>query len=238
MYDEELNDTPVATSAFWIARYPVTVAQFLAFVAATGQQIGDKDALRDPDSRPVRRLSWHEALAYCRWLMLQLQRAPALAGSPAARLIRDAGWQVSLPSELEWEIAARGGLQAQAFSWSDVPDAERANCDSSGIDNTCAVGCFAANGFGLHDMLGNVWEWTRSLWSPPGDDNKVLGYPYHPDDAQRENPDAGDSVRRVVRGGSWLGAADGASCAFRGRGWPDDRSDLLGFRVVLRSPPV
>ena len=235
---DELNDKPVPTSEFWIARYPVTVAQFRAYVQTTGLKLGDADALRQPDTRPVCSVSWHEALDYCRWLTEQLRHAPALAELPAAKRVRDEGWQVSLPSELEWEVAARGSLPGQAFSWGDQPDPERANGAGSGINTTSAVGCFAPNAFGLYDMLGNEWEWTRSLWTAGGSDGTTFGYPYTPGDASREDLQADDDIARCVRGGSWGFTHRLARCAFRFRFYPDDRFDVLGFRVVLRSPPV
>ncbi|TVR58928.1 MAG: hypothetical protein EA420_16545, partial [Candidatus Competibacteraceae bacterium] len=222
----------------YIARYPVTVAQFKAFVKAKLLKVGDDRALRDPDNRPVRWVSWREALAYCDWLNDCLAHSPAFEGSEMARRIRESGWRVTLPSELEWEKAARGGLRDAVFAWGDDPDPNRANYEETGIGDTSTVGCFPANGFGLHDLLGNVWEWTRSLW---GHDWKEpeFGYPYDPDDARRENLAAGNDILRVLRGGSWRDRRAGARCAYRGRSRPDGhRYDSNGFRVVLRSAPV
>ena len=235
--DYEINEVLTPTPEFYIARYPVTVAQFRAFVEATRFEIGDADALRDPDHRPVRWISWHEALAYCDWLNDCLARSPAFEGSEMARLVREGGWRVTLPSELEWEQAARGGLRDAVFAWGDEPDPNRANYRESEIGDTTAVGCFPANGFGLYDLLGNVWEWTRSLW---GEDpsKPEFAYPYDPDDARRENLAAGDEVYRVLRGGSWNLDRDVARCAFRRRDHPVDRVGSGGFRVVLRSAPV
>ena len=239
VYDDEINELPTPTREFHIARYPVTVAQFRAFVAATGFAIGDADALADTDSRPVRWVSWHEALAWCDWLNEMLATSPALAGSRVAALVRH-GWRVALPSELEWEKAARGGLRGAAFPWGDEADdgdGRRANHGGSGIGDTSVVGCFAANGHGLHDMAGNVWEWTRSLWGT--DFGKPdFGYPYPIDDPRREDLRAGDEVLRVVRGGSWDNHRDLARCGIRLRTPPDYRNVNLGFRVVLRSSPV
>ena len=108
--NDEINDVGTPTPDFHIARYPVTVAQFRAFVEATGSAVGDTRALRNPNSRPVRYLDWREALAYCEWLNRMLATAPELEATAAARLVRDGTWRVSLPGELEWEKAARGGL--------------------------------------------------------------------------------------------------------------------------------
>ncbi|MEF8755624.1 MAG: SUMF1/EgtB/PvdO family nonheme iron enzyme [Accumulibacter sp.] len=239
VYDHEIDELPTPTREFRIAHYPVTVAQFRAFVAATGLAIGDADALADPDSRPVRRVSWHEALAWCDWLNEMLLRSPALAGSRVAALVRH-GWRVALPSELEWEKAARGGLRGAVFPWgddADEGDGRRANHAGSRIGDTSVVGCFAANGHGLHDMAGNVWEWTGSLWGT--DFGKPdFAYPYQVDDPRREDLRAGDEVLRVVRGGSWRFRRDDARCGIRFRYPPDVRSDYVGFRVVLRSSPV
>jgi hypothetical protein len=171
----EINDEAMHTPDFYIARYPVTVAQFRAFVAATGFEPGDADALRDADNRPVRWVGWHEALAYCNWLNETLANAPILEGCEVARLVREGSWRVTLPSELQWEKAARGGLADAVFSWGDTPDPNRANYRDSEIGDTSAVGCFPANGFGLYDMIGNVWEWTRSRYGP---------YPYQRDDGR------------------------------------------------------
>ena len=145
------------------------------------------------------------------------------------RLVREQGWRVALPSELEWEKAARGGLADAVFSWGDAPDPQRAKYADSGVGDTSAVGCFPANGYGLHDMLGNVWEWTRSVFGK---------YPYPLDDPERESPDAGDDVWRVVRGGSWDEPRVNARCAYRFRFFPGVRFVILGFRVVLCSSPV
>ena len=225
--DNELNDTLTPTPEFYIARYPVTVAQFRAFVEAKPFEIGDAHALRDPDSRPVRYISWHEALAYCDWLNDRLAHSPAFEGSEIARRVREGGWQVTLPSELEWEKAARGGLRDAVFAWGDEPDPNRANYHDSEIGDTSAVGCFPANGFGLYDMIGNVWEWTRSHFA---------SYPYRVEDG-RENLDAGDDVLRVLRGGSWHNPRGIARCAYRLRRHPEPATTASAFGWCCVRPP-
>ncbi len=227
--DDEINDALTPTPEFYIARYPVTVAQFRAFVEATEFAMGDAVALADSDSRPVRRVSWHDAQAWCDWLNETLATSPACAGSPIARLVREHGWRVGLPNELEWEKAARGGLAGSVFPWPGDADPNRANYDDSQIRDTSVVGCFAANGYGLFDTVGNVWEWTHSIRLP---------YPYDPTDPKREDLRAGDKVWRVVRGGSWRLTRDFARCACRYGFHPGSRYARLGFRVVLRSSPV
>ena len=215
--DDEINDQPTPTEGFYLARYPVTVAQFRAFVEAQGYALGNPDALRDPDSRPVRFVAWREALDYCAWLQERLLEMD----SPVAALLRQGGCRVTLPSELEWEKAARGGHMDRAYSWGDEADPERANYDDTGIGDTSVVGCFPANDFGLHDMAGNVWEWTHSQWQPYSYDRI----------AQREALDEGEF--RVVRGGAWYVPRVSARCAFRLRSHPVPRLNYLGFRVVL-----
>jgi formylglycine-generating enzyme required for sulfatase activity len=229
VYDDEINDKPTPTAEFYMARYPVTVAQFRAYVQATGKQPGEPNALRDPDSRPVRRVSWREAMDYCAWLQGMLSDGPAFADPALARLVGERRLQLTLPSELEWEKAARGGALGQAYSWGDQPDRQRANWARSGVGTTSVVGCFVSNGYGLHDMLGNVWEWTDNVFA---DDSYSTG------GKQLGLRDAADEARLVVRGGSFFGSADLARCACRGRSHPGNRGDDLGFRVVLRSSPV
>ena len=258
-FKAEINDQPTPTREFYIARYPVTVAQFRAFVEATGFKLGDENALRDPDSRPVRYVSWHEALAYCDWLNDVLMKSPPThktnrspdealraesglgedppglrrraAPSGLRELIQTGNWRITLPSELELEKAARGRLVGAFFPWGDKSDINKANYGFE-IDDTSVVGCFPPNGYGLHDMLGNVWEWTRSLWG--------FDYPYPLDDLKREDLMAGNDKGRVVRGCSWDFNLDFARCAVRCWSRPDDRNLSIGFRVVvvLCSAPV
>ena len=226
--ENEINDALTPAPEFYMGRYLVTVAQFRAFVEATDFVGVNADALRDPDSRPVRYVNWHDALAYCDWLNTQFATSPALADSDVARLVRERQWRVTLPSELEWEKAARGNVRDKIFPWGDEPDTKCANYAGTGIGTTSAVGCFPENGLGLLDMIGNVWERTRSRLEP---------YPYEIDDG-REELESNKEEWRVVRGGGFLFHLGYARCAARLRFHPGNRHGSFGFRVVLRSPPV
>jgi formylglycine-generating enzyme required for sulfatase activity len=116
----------------------------------------------------------------------------------------------------------------QSFRGGDSPDPNLANYPYAKIGSTSAVGCFPANAFGLHDIIGNVMEWTSSQYKP---------YPYRAQDG-RENQRASDEKDRVLRGGSYSWSPDGARCARRYRYLPGTRSTDSGFRVVLRSVPI
>lgn len=226
----EINDALTPSPEFYVARYPVTVAQFGAFAAATGIKNRYDDALRHPATKPVRWISWHEALDYCDWLNERLANSELVANTQAARLVRAEGWRVSLPSELEWEKAARGGLRDTIFSWGNEPDPNCANYGDTNIGDTSVVGCFPANGSGLYDMIGNVWEWTRRLKG---------ACPYEPNDSKHEDVRDGNQVHQqahqIVRGGSFFLSRDLARCACRLRYPADARYYSVGFRVVLCS---
>lgn len=224
-YESEFNETVTPSPEFWIAKYPVTVAQFRRYVEATGVRPRDARALQDHDSRPVRWVSWHEASQYAAWLHSQLRDAPASRDSPVSRLVRGGTWQVGLPSELEWEKAARGGREGQVFPWGDQPDPLRANYAQSGVGSSSAVGCFAPNDYGLFDMVGNVWQWTRSVWH----------YRLTPEKLYAETAELAFGDRLVARGGSWSSHSVNARCADRPRYEPDACDASLGFRLVLRS---
>ena len=241
-YEEEQPPHEVTLPGYWMARWPVTVAQFRAFVESSRLGAHDEDALAGSDNHPVTFVSWHDAQAYCHWLDEQLKAlAPArLTGEPADETER-VFWEglakgklgVGLPSEAEWERAARG-TDGRIYPWDGEADPERANYADTGIKGTTAVGCFPGGitPSGCEDMSGNVWEWTRSLW---GEDwqKPEFGYPYDPDDRRREDLAAPDSVLRVLRGGAFTAPQEGVRCAYRVRDGPDSRSHGIGFRVVV-----
>jgi formylglycine-generating enzyme required for sulfatase activity/energy-coupling factor transporter ATP-binding protein EcfA2 len=210
---------------FAIARVPITNAQYRLFVQATGHQAPSRwEAGRIPrgkEGHPVVSVDFQDSLAYCRWL----------SGST--------GKWIALPSEAEWEKAARGGDDRRAYPWGDTFDASKCNTVDLDLSATTPVGIFpvGASPYGCLDMAGNVWEWTRSLWGRDWQ-QPAFAYPYRPHDERREALDAGYSVLRVVRGGSWFFHRDLACCAFRSRRLPDLQRDDLGFRVVLYSGPV
>jgi len=216
----------VALPAYYIGKYPVTVAQFRAFVEANpGFKVSDPDCLKGPANHPVVWVTWHEALAYCAWLTGVLRGRQAQHGALFSAF---AGrkWTVTLPSEAEWEKAARG-TDARRYPWGPDWDANRANCNEAGIGSTSAVGCFpgGASPYRVEDMSGNVWEWTRSLYRE---------YPYVAGDGREDLK--GDEAR-VLRGGCWRDDSPGHfRCASRGRGVPSCGLDYFGFRCVLASP--
>jgi formylglycine-generating enzyme required for sulfatase activity len=197
-----------------IGRYPVTVAQFREYVKATGEQPGDPDSLRGPGNQPVIWVSWFEALAFCRWL----ERRWHLEG----RLHE--GWSVSLPSEAEWEKAARG-TDGRKYPWGDDFDPDRANTWEAKVQEVSAVGCFpgGASPSGCEEMSGNVWEWTRSVKE---------AYPYVSGDG-REDLEENSQRLRVLRGGSCFNLSGYARCAFRNGYVPDFRLYSFGFRLVV-----
>ncbi|MCB0627900.1 MAG: SUMF1/EgtB/PvdO family nonheme iron enzyme [Saprospiraceae bacterium] len=207
--------------SFYLARYPVTVAQFRLFVAQSGHKPANSSSLQGLANHPVRYASWYDAVAYGRWLTEQLPQWP---GTPAALKLRD-GWAVTLPSEAEWEKGARG-VDGRSYPWGSDFDPDKANHKETGLDSTSAVGAFpgGASPFGLLDMSGNVWEWTRSLYK---------GYEYVPGDGREKIEDVQARDRFVLRGGSFVDGPDGQRCAARVDYDPLGVSGHFGFRVVV-----
>jgi formylglycine-generating enzyme required for sulfatase activity len=202
---------------FYIGRYEVTVAQYAAFVRATGHRVADAGALAGGPSFPVVSVAWTDALAYADWLHETLV---AWAGTPEplARLLRE-GWRVTLPTEAEWEKAARG-TDGRIFPWGDEPRPERASYQGPGPARVGAFACPECP-YGLADMSGNVWEWTRSPYQP---------YPYDAtDDATPLDVDA----LWVMRGGSFSDGPQNVRAAVRGGADPGARRPFIGFRVAI-----
>ncbi|MCP3957512.1 MAG: SUMF1/EgtB/PvdO family nonheme iron enzyme [bacterium] len=228
---------------YWIARYPVTVAQFERYVAASGNQPEGPDALRDAANTPVAWVSWHEAREFCSWLTEDWHRRGLLPSS----------WQIRLPSEAEWEKAARGGLQIprrpeilpagealasgsasgvalienlatqREYPWEGGFDQNRCNTWQSLINRRSAVGCFPAGAspYGCEELSGNVWEWTRS---------QRKAYPYDRADGRES---AEGASRFLLRGGSFGFGGDFVRCSARYVGVPANRYDFVGFRLVF-----
>ena len=201
----------------------------------TGFERGDKDCLHGVPNHPVQYVSWHEALGYCEWLTGKLREWEETP-EPLAGLLRSGGesgrtWLVTLPSEAEWEKAARG-QEGRIYPWGNEFDRERGNF-AMNVGRTSAVGCFPAGAgpYGSQDMSGNVDEWTRSLWGK-GFSEPDYKYPYDPTDG-RENLEAPGDVLRVVRGGAFSDGQNYVRCAYRYGLIPGYWFNLRGFRVVL-----
>lgn len=251
---------PVAVSAFFIGRYPVTNDRFSEFVSDTGYRTeaeqygwsfvfhlfvtrtarkrghvrrvagldwwlavqgaswkhpeGRGSNVRDRGDHPVVHVSHNDALAFCRW-----------AGT-------------RLPTEAEWEYAARGGLNGKRYVWGDQlkPDGRhmcniwqgefpRINTGEDGWIGTCPVWSFEPNGYGLYTIAGNVWEWCADSWSVPRESGSGRVY--------------GDPSRRVMRGGSYLchhSYCNRYRVAARSSNTPDSSTGNCGFRCAADLP--
>jgi formylglycine-generating enzyme required for sulfatase activity len=196
---------------FYIGKYPVTNAQYAAFVEATDHRAPgywNHDGVPSGKSgHPVVKVSWRDAIAFCRWLSWET------------------GKEFTLPSEAEWEKAARGP-DGRIYPWGNQsPTADLCNF-AKNVGGTTPVGTYSPQGdspYGCADMAGNVWEWTRSL---------KRDYPYDLGDG-REDLEISDW--RVLRGGAFLYSEGNVRCAYRDWFGPVCR-DPVGFRVVCGVP--
>jgi formylglycine-generating enzyme required for sulfatase activity len=193
----------VTVSSFEMSRDEVTVAQYADFLQATGRaQPPEWETQLAHPEWPVIFVSWNDAAAFARW-----------AGG-------------RLPTEAEWEFAARGSLDSARFPWGDDPAGSRANYRNPFEGGAgwkkylTKPGSFPANRFGLNDMAGNVWEWCAD-WDGP----------YSSSDAV--NPSGASSgSRRVVRGGGWNSGETSLRVAMRGANDPATGAPHVGFRVA------
>jgi iron(II)-dependent oxidoreductase len=243
-FDDERPLHQVALAyGYWLGRFPVTVVQFNTVLDGQAFFPQAPAPLRELLDCPVTRVKLREAKAFCSRLQTEWQQQGLL--SP--------GWQVSLPSEAEWEKAARGGLEVPAapllkpiqeitvwqpsltlqanpnptrrFPWGHQPDPRRANYDQSKLGRPSPVGCFpgGASPYGCEELSGNVQEWTRSHFRP---------YPYDPHDG-REDLDVPPETRRVLRGGGFGDFGRSIRCTVRFSFSEGSGGRSFGFRLAL-----
>lgn len=215
-YSDEKPTHQVTLSSFYISKYEITQAQYLAVM-------GTNPSSFSGDNKPVERVSWYDAVTFCNKLSQQEGLTPAYTINGT-----NVNWDTTangyrLPTEAEWEYAARGGSQSQGYKYSgsDNPDDVAWYSNNSG-SQTHDVGTKQTNELGIYDMSGNVWEgcwdWYNASYYSISPGNNPKG------------PASG--TRRVLRGGSWLNLTDLVRSAVRGRDGPDSRGYNGGFRCV------
>ena len=223
--NENSDEQPIHTvtlDAYYIDQYEVTNAEYADFLNARGNQSeggvtwlveGDSDVLITQNggewqpksgygNYPVVGVSWYGAAAYCEWR--------------GARL----------PTEAEWEKAARGGLEGKQYPWGDTISCADANYYSC-VGNMTIVGKYAPNGYGLYDMAGNVWEWVADWYASDYYGSSPSSNP--------TGPASGEY--RVLRGGSWNNNDSRARSAYRMRATPYSAWDDVVFRCARAAAP-
>lgn len=200
--DGEPDEQPVhevEVKSFYIDVHEVTNGDYKRFADATGFSLPLfwKPDLDKPDE-PVVGVTWHAAKAYAAW-----------AGK-------------RLPTEAEWEYAARGGKGSGKYPWGEALDAAFANVQSFGL---LPVKSLKPNGYGLYDMIGNVWEWCSDWY----------GSDYYATSSRKNPEGAVEDTNRVLRGEAWYCGPDQARTANRFYASPDAQSFNIGFRCVMDS---
>ncbi len=203
-------DDAVADNYRWWATYGTEDRYLEAYASQIlGEQRREpyywRDSRFNQPTQPVVGVNWYEAMAYAMWL-------GRVTGKP-----------YRLPTEAEWEWAAR--RNTRRYAWGDEWEGGRCNWRGSGLNRPNPVGVYphGASEDGLHELGGNVFEWTASLYRP---------YPYGAGDGRE---DAGVDGLRVLRGGSWYTDRNTVRCACRRRGNPGDRNSHNGFRLARTS---
>ena len=201
----------VRVESFELSKYEVTFEEYDRFTATRRPWADDEGWGRG--RRPVINVSWEDAVVYTKWLSGQT------------------GERYRLPSEAEWEYAARSGTKKKKYSWGNEIGRNRANCEGCGSRwddrQTAPVGSFIANGWGLHDLHGNVWEWVQDCWNED----------YYGSPKDGSAWESGDCSLRVLRGGSWDDNPRYLRSAIRFRITTSNRYYYNGFRVARTITP-
>ncbi len=222
-YSSEKPQNRVILKEFWIGKYPVTQAQWKQVVTVLpkiGQHLKSDPSYFKKDNCPVEKVSWLSAQEFCKRLSLAVKR------------------KIRLPSEAEWEYACRSGTTTP-FAFGETISPKIANYDGNyfygnGLkgeyrEQTTSVGQFPANGWGLYDMHGNVWEWCQDDWHSGYQDALNYGA------AAWQKTNDGKALKKVIRGGSWNAVPQDCRSANRGNYSRNGRKNTIGFRVVMSS---
>lgn len=204
--DDERPAHRVRIRPFLLCRHQVTNDEYGRFVAATGRPASPlraSPALSRPD-QPVVAVSWFDAVAYCDWLAEALGRS------------------FRLPTEAEWERAARGGLEGRLYPWGDEPPQSRPRYDERWLAGPEPIGTSPPNGYGLHDMCENVHEWCADWFD-------ARWYEVSPAEDPRG---PAEGARRASRGGAWRHHFKVARCAARSSIPPQMTYTDYGFRAA------
>jgi formylglycine-generating enzyme required for sulfatase activity len=205
------NERPVHrvwVDGFMIGKFPVTNEAYRVFVSETGAEAPPfwSEKMFEHGEKPVVGVNWHDTVAYCRWLSER------------------SGEDVRLPTEAEWERAARGGIERRKYPWGDELRSEE---DSPGYDVELGgpecVGLHQPNGFGLYDMCASVHEWCNDFYDPN----------YYSISPDKNPPGPSSSQRMVSRGGSWRHRIKFSRSAARSSLSPVLKYADYGFRVAM-----
>lgn len=204
--DDEQPKHVVSLSAYQIGKYPITVGQYRYFCQQTGKEMPATPYWGWQELHPVVNVSYTDAIAYCDWLGQVY------------------GGQWRLPTEAEWEYAARGGSNSQGYLYSGGNEMEKLGWLVLNTEaQTQAVGHKAANELGIYDMSGNAWEWCQDWYAET----------YYANSPQHDPQGANSGSYKVQRGGSWSNTAEDCRVTYRGYASPEDQVENYGFRVVL-----
>ena len=206
-YNGDVGEKPVhqvTISSFSIGKFEVTVGQYKAFCTATGRPLPETPSWGWNDKHPMAMVNYNDCVAYCNWLG------------------EEYGGNWRLPTEAEWEYAARGGNKSKGYLYSGSNDPDMAGwyADNS-AGQTNSVGRKSSNELGIYDMSGNVWEWCKDWYGP------------YTTEAQTNPRGSTTGSNRMLRGGGWNGDASRMRVTDRGTYEPTLRMNNSGFRVVL-----